>query len=366
MDENGEPLGDSLQWTEVASGLERPTFAASAGAGAMVVLEQPGSLRLLDEEGLRDEPVLDIRDRVGSSGMEQGLLGSAFAPGFPDDDRVFVSYTDDEGDSVVSSFTSAGDPDALRFDPESEEEVLRLQQPYGNHNGGMIAFSPEDHLFVGFGDGGAGGDPDGNGQDPSTWLGSLLRVDVLSSPGYEVPGDNPFVDDEEGAAEVWAFGLRNPWRFSFDRETGDLWIADVGQGEWEEVNHVPADEGAGWNFGWPRFEGDERFSDAPADDPVFPVAVYPIRGEDHCSVTGGYVYRGEAIDALQGTYLFGDWCSGVVWGLQKVAGDGDGQEDWVMGELMQTGRQISSFGEDHAGELYLVDHAGAVLRLETK
>lgn len=360
VDENGQPLGDSLRLRELASGLDRPTFAAGVGDGTTVVVEQAGTIRLLDDEGLRDDPVLDIEERVGSSALEQGLLGLAFAPDFPDDERVFLSYTDTNGDSVVSSFDADPGEGALRLNPDSEQVVLRLAQPYSNHNGGMIAFSPDGLLFVGFGDGGAGGDPEGHGQDPSTWLGSLLRLDVSASPDYEVPPDNPFVDDEEGAPEVWAYGLRNPWRFSFDRETGDLWIGDVGQGQWEEVNHVPAGEGAGWNFGWNRFEGEERYANTPAEDPVSPVAVYPIAGEDHCSVTGGYVYRGEAIPALQGTYLFGDWCSGGFWGLQEVEGE------WEIGELMQTGRQLSSFAEDDSGEIILIDHSGAVLRLEEK
>jgi glucose/arabinose dehydrogenase len=259
---------------------------------------------------------------------------------------------------VVSHMRVVGSGAEVRFDAPSEQVVLRLEQPFGNHNGGMIAFGPDGSLYVGFGDGGGAGDPLKSAQDPASWLGSLLRLDVSAPGGYTVPEDNPFVEDERGSPEVWALGLRNPWRFSFDRKTGDLWIADVGQNRWEEVNHVPVGEGAGWNFGWPRYEGDERYSDAALFDaePVFPVAVYGIRGQPHCAVTGGYVYRGQEVPALEGVYLFSDWCSGVVWGLQERDGA------WDVGKILETSLRPSSFAEDASGELYLVDHGGSIHR----
>lgn len=363
-DGEGEPLGERLEWVEVATGLDRPTDATHAGDGSgdLYVAEQSGVVRLLSEDGLQEEPVLDIRERVGTDHFEEGLLGIAFAPGYPEDPRVFISYTDDERHSVLSWFPrSSADEEPLRLDADNEKVLLRLEQPYGNHNGGQIRFGPDGLLWFSLGDGGSGGDPHGNAQDPHTLLGSLLRIDVQAqtdSGGYTVPEDNPFSDGEAGAPEVWAYGLRNPWRFSFDRETGDLWIGDVGQDRFEEVNFVPAGEGAGWNFGWNRFEGNDRFSDTPVEDPVDPVAVYPLEGRDHCAVTGGFVYRGEAIPAMQGVYVFADWCSGVVWGLERS------DDEWVMGTLMESGRQPSAFAEDEAGELYLVDHGGALLRLQ--
>jgi glucose/arabinose dehydrogenase len=224
-----------------------------------------------------------------------------------------------------------------------------------------LAFGPDGYLYISFGDGGSGGDPEGNGQNLRTLLGTLLRLDVdtASGEGYAVPEDNPFVDRDDARPEIWAWGLRNVWRFSFDRATGDLYMADVGQNEWEEIDFQPATSDGGENYGWNAYEGTHPYSgEAPASDVVMPVLEY-----DHengwCSVTGGYVYRGEALPDLQGYYFYGDWCTGTVWAARR-----DANGDWQSVISLESGRQISSFGEDEAGELYLVDYAGAVLRFQ--
>jgi glucose/arabinose dehydrogenase len=349
-DDRGRPLGSSLRVLRVATGLEEPVFLTHAGdgSGRLFILEQEGRVRVVADGALASAPFLDIRDRVRSGG-ERGLLGLAFHPAFPDDGRVFVSYTGKDGGSVLSVFQVADG----RADEASEEVLLEVEQPYPNHNGGMLAFGPDDRLYWALGDGGSGGDPDGNGQDPTTLLGGLLRLDVDAAD--LVADGNPFVG-KEGADLVWAYGLRNPWRFSFDRGPGDLWIADVGQEKREEVNHVPAGEGAGWNFGWNAYEGSEPYVGADVADAVFPVVEY-ARRSPHCSVTGGYVYRGEDVPQLGGVYVFGDYCSGYIWGIERHRGE------WVKGLLFESPHRISSFGEDEAGELYIVDHRGSVHRL---
>jgi glucose/arabinose dehydrogenase len=256
----------------------------------------------------------------------------------------------------VARYTVAED-DPNRADSRSATQLLFVQQPYANHNGGHMAFGPDGYLYVSLGDGGSAGDPLNNGQNPQTLLGTLLRLDVDVEEGYGIPEDNPFANSDAGLAEIWAWGLRNVWRFSFDRETGDLYHADVGQGNWEEINFEPADSPGGLNYGWNAYEGTHAYSgNPPASDVVMPVVEY-----DHstgaCSVTGGYVYRGTELADLQGQYLYGDWCTGTIWTASQDEGG-----NWQAQVSLESGRQISSFGEDEAGELYLVDYAGSILR----
>lgn len=350
----------------VASGLRNPLYVTHAGdgSGRLFVVERPGLIRVIADGRLAETPFLDIRDRVGSSGSEQGLLGLAFAPDYPRSGHFFVNYTDRRGDTVVSRFTVSANPDVA--DPRSEFLVLKLPQPAANHNGGMLLFGPDGYLWVGTGDGGAANDRFGNGQNPDTLLGKMLRLDVTTDRAvpYLVPGDNPWVNAEWNGRnvrdEIWAVGLRNPWRYSFDRATGDLWIADVGQNLYEEVHYVPAGSAGGLNFGWPIMEGTHCFpqtTDCQRAGLEIPVAEY-AHGAGDCSVTGGYVYRGAQFPALVGVYLYGDYCSGRIWGLAR---EGDG---WRSVSLLETGLNISSFGEDEAGELYVTDlRRGGVYRI---
>ncbi|HLY35323.1 MAG TPA: PQQ-dependent sugar dehydrogenase, partial [Candidatus Limnocylindria bacterium] len=289
-------------------------------------------------------------------GGERGLLGLAFHPGFPDPPRIFVDYTrQPDGATVISELQAT----AGRADPASERILLVIPQPYANHNGGQLAFGPDGGLYIGMGDGGSGGDPHGNGQNTHALLGKILRIDVDGphAPGkaYAIPDDNPFAPDGArpgaGAPEVWAYGLRNPWRFSFDPANGDLYIGDVGQSAWEEIDRQPGGSQAGQNYGWNVMEGMHCYADGCDPRPyVKPIAEY---GHDQgCAVTGGYVYRGGAQPSLDGAYLFGDYCSGTVFTLQLNGGA------ISVKAILSTGKQISSFGVGEDGELYLADLGG--------
>lgn len=271
----------------------------------------------------------------------------------------YVFYTDVEGDEQVARYrVSADDPN--RADPESAQPVLSVADPYPNHNGGLLLFGHDGMLYVGLGDGGSGGDPEGNGQNRAALLGKILRIDVANSSAdepYAIPPDNPFVGEAGTRPEIWAYGLRNPWRFSFDRATGDLFIGDVGQGDLEEVDFLAAGQG-GANFGWDVMEGSQCFSE---DDCSTEGLIAPIAEYDHefgCSVTGGYVYRGPSAPALSGVYLFADYCSGNLWGLGR-----DASGEWTMSEPIETGLTVSSFGEDAAGEIYVTDLKGGLYRV---
>ena len=339
----------------VADGLASPLFAGHAGdgSGRLFVIEQAGRVRVVRDGRLLPEPFLDITDRIASGG-ERGLLGLAFAPTFAVDGHFFVDYTDRDGNTVVSELR-APDPADDRADAGSERVLLRIDQPFPNHNGGALAIGPDGFLWIATGDGGSGGDPQGNGQRLDTLLGKLLRIDPRPTAGapYGIPAGNPFVGRAGALGEIWAYGLRNPWRFSFDRSTGDLWIGDVGQGSIEEVDRWPADAPAGPNFGWNTMEASACFDPPEGCDAtglVLPVAEY---GHDRgCSVTGGYVYRGPAVAGLGGTYLYADYCSGTIWGLDA------GSAPAAPRVLLQSGLAVASFGEDEAGELYVVDLAG--------
>lgn len=344
-----------LRLEEVAGGLASPSgiVAPGDGSGRLFILEQPGRIRIVDDGSLLDAPFLDIVDRVTSEGNEQGLLGLAFHPRYAENGRFLINYTDRNGDTVISAWTVSQDPN--RADAGSESVVLSVDQPAGNHNGGHLVFGPDGYLYVGLGDGGGGGDTYGNGQNGQTLLGAMLRLDVDGAQPYAIPQDNPFVDDPAVRDEIWAIGLRNPWRYSFDRLTGDLYIADVGQNAYEEVNFQPAG-GGGENYGWPIMEGLHCFRGEGCETAGL---VMPIWEYDHsagCSITGGHVYRGSRYPMLQGIYLVGDYCSGTIWGL---APGEDGS--WQSAVLEQTNARLTSFGEDEAGELYLVDRSSGTL-----
>jgi glucose/arabinose dehydrogenase len=282
------------------------------------------------------------------------LVPDALAPDYNATGRVFVSYTDTSGDSqLVRYFRHPLNPAML--DPLTARTFLTVDQPYANHNGGLARFGPDGYLWFGLGDGGSAGDPHNHGQDPGTLLGALLRIDV-SGEDYTIPPNNPFVGGG-GRGEVWAYGLRNPWRFSFDRDTGDLYIADVGQNRWEEVNYEANGTGGGRNYGWSGYEGNEVFrSTRTAADAVFPVATYRL-GDGNCSVTGGYAYRGQDVPGLRGVYLFADYCSGRLWGLWGENGT------WRQELVKETGHRVAAFAQLSSGELLLLDHAGTAYRI---
>ncbi len=358
-----EPVSDTpppLALQTVGDGFAAPIGIAPAPGGWIIVNEQAGRAVALAPDSGETATTLDISDRIGSGG-ERGLLGLVLHPDWPDDDRAFVHYSGSDGGTVLSEFRgSQAEGAAPTLDPGSEVVLLTLAQPFGNHNGGQLAFGPDGQLWMALGDGGSGGDPLGSGQDPTTLLGSILRLDVSTAGTYAIPDDNPFADGQGGAPEVYLFGLRNPWRFSFDRATGALWIADVGQGAYEEVNRLdPGDAGA--NLGWNTMEGAHCFgaSDCSTDGLVLPVAEY---GRDvGCSVTGGHVYRGAEIDGLRGWYLMADYCSGRLMGVRS---DTDASAVAAPTMVLETGARVSAIGTDDRGELYVADlEAGRISRI---
>lgn len=352
----------SLSFTPVATGLAQPVAIAHAGDGSdrLFLVQQGGQVRILAGGSLLATPFIDIADRLLNAG-EQGLLGLAFPPGYAQKGYFYLHYSRaGDGATVLSRFFVSTDPNLALA--ASEEVLLLVPQPFANHNGGQLAFGPDGLLYLALGDGGSGGDPQGHGQNPASLLGKLLRLEVEGGViPYGIPADNPLVGTPNARPEIWALGLRNPWRFSFDRQSGDLFVADVGQSAWEEINHRSAGAAGGANFGWNILEGEACFNPAvgcvPPPGAVAPVAVY-----DHslgCSVTGGHVYRGPQNPGLQGLYLYGDFCSGRIWGLRQQA------DSWQNQLLADTDWLISSFGEDQAGRLYLADYgSGTVYRIE--
>jgi glucose/arabinose dehydrogenase len=353
------PGADALRLTPVASGLSRPLdLTAPPGDPRLFLAEQGGRILIIRDGALLPEPFLDLRDRTVAQG-EGGLLGLAFHPAYASNGRFFVHYTDLAGDSRLVEFRVGTDPD--RADPASGVELLGISQPFGNHNGGHLEFGPDGKLYLGMGDGGSGGDPLDHGQNVGTLLGGLLRLDVETAGTARIPPDNPLAGrPEDGSEELWAWGLRNPWRFSFDPEGGHLYVADVGQNRWEEVNVVPA-EAPGLNYGWAVMEGPACFRPAQCDPTglVEPVLVYPTNQEG-CAVIGGYVYRGEGIPALRGHYLYSDFCAG--W-LRSFRFDGEAAVDRIEWPIQGVGR-VLSMGRDAAGEIYVLSQAGGVYRIE--
>ncbi len=356
--------------TRVASGLSSPVFVTSPPGDLqrLFIVEQPGIIKILKDEVILPDPFLDITARV-SFGGERGLLGLAFHPDYDNNDYFYLNYTNNSGNTVISRFDVTGDPDIA--DDASEFILLTISQPFSNHNGGMIAFGPFDgYLYIGMGDGGSGGDPGNRAQNDGLLLGKMLRIDVDGDDPYGIPPDNPFFGPGDPLDEIWAKGLRNPWRFAFDRLTGDLYIGDVGQNAWEEIDYQPGSSPGGENYGWRLMEGNHCYNPSNDCDPgglTYPIYEYSHGGSPfRCSVTGGYVYRGSAIPDLQGRYFFADYCSDQIWSFLY---DGNNVTELIDRTLELdpgdglTINDISSFGEDAAGELYIVDLGGEVFKI---
>jgi len=334
--------------------------APPGDSARLFVVEQGGTIRVLHHDTTRTRPFLNITSRVLSGG-ERGLLSMAFHPQYATNGRFYVYYTNSNGDIRIVRFNVSSDPDSAN--PATADTVLKIPHPVNNnHNGGQLQFGPDGMLWAATGDGGGGGDPDGNGQDKHALLGKLLRVDVNGASGYVIPPDNPGVTDTSFAPEVWSYGLRNPWRFSFDRQKGDLYIADVGQNLWEEVDVAPAasQAGRGANYGWNIMEGNHCYNASSCNTAglTLPVTEY-IHSFGACSITGGYVYRGSALPALTGNYFYGDFCNGTIESIQYP---GSGPADWT--SLLTPGSNLSSFGQDARGELYVVQLTGPVYRIQ--
>ncbi len=352
------PNPDAFDWQPVASGFTKPVDLADPndGSGRLLILEQDGVIRIIENGAILDSPFLDITAQVGSTGSEQGLLGIALDPDYAANGTFYLNYTMPNGATVVSRFQRAAD--GVHADPNSEQKLMVVEQPFANHNGGNLEFGPDGMLWIGLGDGGSGGDPNGNGQNPNQVLGKMLRIDVRGKDTYTIPADNPFANGG-GSQEVWAIGLRNPWRYSFDRLTGDFYIADVGQNQYEEVDFLPAGSPGGANFGWNYREGMHEYKGNPPGGLSLTDPIFEYDHGQGCSITGGYVYRGSQLPEFYGIYLVGDYCTGNIWGLLR-----DANGNWGSQLLWQVTVNISSFGQDAAGELYLLGHAdGAVYRL---
>ncbi len=352
------PLPDTKTWPAVAlrrrwSGFDQPLYVHHAQDERIFVVEKTGRIKIVKDGRILPTPFLDISRRV-STGSEQGLLSVAFPSAYAEKRRFYVNYTDTNGDTHISRFRLRSTDLA---DPTSEETILKVDQPYPNHNGGQLQFGPDGFLYIGMGDGGSAGDPQRNGQSRDALLGKLLRIDVEPpSRPYVVPDDNPFAGDDAYRPEIWALGMRNPWRFSFDRKTADLYIADVGQDAWEEVDFQPSGEG-GQNYGWNLYEGNHPYPAGSRPSSrrglTFPVAEYSH--DLGFSITGGYVYRGTRYPTMAGVYFFGDFGSGRIWGLRRIEGA------WRYRLLANTDLGISSFGEDRDGNLYVCDLNGGTV-----
>jgi glucose/arabinose dehydrogenase len=360
-----EPEEEAPQYEveRVASGLEYPVFVTHAGdgSGRIFVVEQRGRIRIIKDGVMSDSPFLDISERVSCCEGEKGLLGLAFPPTYSESRHFYVSYSAGAGDTTISRFATTEDPD--RADEESEEILLAIDQPHVNHNGGHLAFGPQDgYLYIGSGDGGLPRDPENRGQASDTLLGKLLRIDVESGVApYGIPAGNPFVQNDQYRAEIWALGLRNPWGFAFDRQTGDLYLPDTGNFKREEVNYQPAESRGGENYGWPIMEGDICFEHdlltCSADGLILPVAQYDhTRG---CAVVGGAVFRGDEYPGLQGFFIVADYCTGHIYGVKRSDGGEtpDDKTSWRSALLAQAGMPISSVGADEEGNVYFTGHA---------
>lgn len=350
-----------VQLQTFATGFTRPVDIASAGDARLFIVEQAGIIHILDSLGQRlPTPFLDIRGRINSSANERGLLGLVFHPNYEENGYFYVNYTNTSGHTRISRFrvTTANTNVA---DPDSELILLGVNQPFSNHNAGDLNFGPDGYLYFGLGDGGSGGDPNNNGQNRQSFLGKMIRIDVNNGNPYAVPADNPFVNDPSTLNEIWAIGLRNPWRFSFDRLTGDMWLSDVGQNSWEEINFQPASSAGGENYGWRCYEGNNTYNTSgcqPISAYTFPIHTYPNNFNNGCSVTGGFVYRGSDFPDLYGHYIYTDYCSGRIWSLTP-----NGQGGWTNRQLLQgASNQYATFGENHNGELFLATRNSGVIQ----
>jgi len=345
------PNAGDYEWQLIASGLTRPVDIqpANDGSGRLFIIEKYGVIRIFENGQLLDSPFLDITGLVNSSGNEMGLLGLTFDPDYEQNGYFYVNYTGGGGNTRISRFHASGN----FADSSSENVLLVIDQPYPNHNGGALAFGPDGYLYAGLGDGGSAGDPNKNGQNTASLLGKILRIDVNNGDTYSIPSDNPFGN------EVWAYGLRNPWRISFDRATGDLWIGDVGQNTWEEIDYLPVGSQGGANFGWSIMEGNHGYDGQAQPGLLLPAAEYS-HNEGGCSVTGGYVYRGSAMPEWSGVYFYGDYCSGKIWGLILSNGQ------WQSKVMFEAGVTITTFGQDESGEIYFASDTGNVYHLTKK
>lgn len=335
-------------------GVNQPVLLTHADSSHILIVEKTGKVFAFN--GTQKHLFLDASSLITTRGSEQGLLSIEFHPNYSENGYLFLFYTATNGDNTLARLT-VDPPSSKQINLQSLEVLIAQEDPASNHNGGMLAFGQDGYLYLGIGDGGRGGDPWNNAQNLQTFLGKMLRIDVNQVSGYSIPEDNPFIGNENILPEIWAYGLRNPWRHSFDRETGDLWIADVGQNKWEEIHWKSVDSKGGENYGWRLMEGNHCFlpkKECDSGDLVKPVAEYSHK--HGCSVTGGYVYRGDKIKELYGKYIFGDFCSGTIWVIDKA-------QNFEMQELMKTDVNISSFGEDAKGELYIVDYRGKVFKL---
>ncbi len=345
---------DVIEFIPFAEGLNSPLDIVNAGDSMLYVVEKRGIVKLIDPQGnVLPDPFLDIENQVNSGAGERGLLGLVFHPAYPDSPYLYVNYTDyNGGRTVISRFET----DASNFAealPNSEKTIMTIPQPFNNHNGGDLAFGPDGYLYIPTGDGGSGGDPQGNGQNLMAMLGKLHRIDVDNGDPYSIPDDNPFAFDDFAADEIWSYGLRNPWRVDFDPQTGDLYIADVGQNAWEEINVQEAGAEGGQNYGWRCYEADATYNPTNCQDSgyVFPVHAYPHIASISCraSITGGVVYRGMDHPGLQGKYLFADYCTGMVGALYR-----DQNLGWVADTIAQYDPfEIAAFGRDYRGEVYM-------------
>jgi glucose/arabinose dehydrogenase len=356
----------NLGLSQVVTGLSRPVAltAAGDGSGRLFVVEQAGSIRIIKGGTLLATPFLDIHTKVSCCG-ERGLLGLAFHPSFATNRRFYVFYTRLDGDLVISQFSAtSADPDRAST---SEKVILRIEHSrYANHNGGQLVFGPDGYLYIGTGDGGGSGDPLRSGQSRTTRLGKILRIDInrtTATRNYAIPSTNPYATSTTRKREIWSYGLRNPWRFSFDRATGDLYVGDVGQGRYEEIDRARRRTGGGRgvNWGWSVMEGNHCYRPSTGCNTTGkarPVAEYrhAVPGVNNCSVTGGYVYRGAAFPDMVGGYFFGDFCSGRIWSFSAAAA---GAQNEVL--ALDSSAAISAFGQDDAGELYLADYSGGTI-----
>lgn len=361
-DGSTEPGGrvEALKTVEIADGLTNPLhLTAPPGDNRLFVVEQAGRIRIIEDGVLLTEPFLDLAGSVNFVG-EGGLLGLAFDPQYATTGRFWVHYTDvaDGGAVVVERYEVSEDPDIA--DPASATEVLRVDKPTFSHNGGQLEFGPDGMLYISIGDGGEYEDPQGHAQNPGTLLGSILRIDARAADPYAVPQDNPF-SQGGGRPEVWAYGLRNPWRFSIDAVDELMYVTDVGQHEWEEINAVPAGA-APVNFGWNVMEGSHCFNADTCDTDELTAPILEYSHSEGCSVIGGYVYRGERLTGLQGNYFFGDYCQGWVHSLRMVNGAATDHHDWRLGFI----GHILGFGRDAAGELYVLTTTGSVYRIDPR
>jgi glucose/arabinose dehydrogenase len=342
-------VADEIVLKPVVTGLLNPVALTHAGDARLFITLQGGRIMIFDG-GLRSQPFLDVSSLVSCCG-ERGLLSVAFHPDYRDNGLFFVDYTNTSGDTVIARYR-VSPADVNRADPASAAILLTIQQPFANHNGGQLQFGPDGYLYIGMGDGGSAGDPGNRAQNLNELLGKILRIDVNSGSTYAVPATNPFAGRTDARGEIWAYGVRNPWRFSFDRGTGDLWIGDVGQDAFEEIDLQRAASAGGQNYGWHRMEATHCFN--PSTNCQEAALTLPILEYSHaegCSVTGGYRYRGTASPRLQGTYFYGDFCSGTIWGASEI-----GSAQWTVHVFARTAMGITSFGEDVKGELYVIDY----------